>query len=112
MDLSFAPTSFLPLLANVSSEAMPLVKPGTFGEFLTNSVLVALVVLALILWFSMKATKGMTLIPHKAQNLFESVVEFLFERVEGIVGRKVALHLHFGVQLVRLAARRGHHRLG
>jgi len=32
----------------------------------------------------------MTLIPHKAQNLFEFLVEFLYNRVEGIVGAKQA----------------------
>jgi hypothetical protein len=53
-------------------------------------VLVALVVLSLVLWFARKATKNMTLVPHKAQNFFEFIVEFLYGQVEGIVGPKQA----------------------
>ncbi|WP_395718720.1 F0F1 ATP synthase subunit A [Prosthecobacter sp.] len=84
------PASFSPLLANVHSYASELFeKNGKLG-FVTNSVLVALVVLTLVLWFSRKATKNMTLVPHKAQNLFEFIVEFLYDRVVGIVGEKQA----------------------
>jgi F-type H+-transporting ATPase subunit a len=32
----------------------------------------------------------MTLVPHKAQNFFEFIVEFLYGQVEGIVGEKQA----------------------
>jgi F-type H+-transporting ATPase subunit a len=53
-------------------------------------LLVAGVVVGLILWFATKATKNMTLIPHKAQNFFELVVEFLYGQVESIVGAKIA----------------------
>lgn len=83
------PDSFQPLLA-VHSYASEFFKGGSTLSFLTNSVLVALVVLGIVLWFSRKATTGMTLIPHKAQNFFEFVVEFLFGQVEGIVGAKLA----------------------
>ncbi len=58
--------------------------------FITNSLIVALVVLGIVFWFSTKATKNMTLVPHKAQNAFEAVIEFLYGRVEGIVGVKQA----------------------
>ena len=68
----------------VSPEAMPLV------GFVTNSIFVALIVLALIFWVSHKATAGMTLVPHKWQNFFELIVEFLYNQVESIVGKKVA----------------------
>jgi F-type H+-transporting ATPase subunit a len=81
--------SFSPLLA-VHSYASEFFKGGSTLSFVTNSVLVALVVLGIVLWFSRKATTGMTLIPHKAQNFFEFVVEFLYGQVEGIVGKKLA----------------------
>ncbi|MHB1081002.1 MAG: F0F1 ATP synthase subunit A [Prosthecobacter sp.] len=84
------PTSFSPLLANVHSYASEFLKESSNLAFLTNSLLVAGVVVGLILWFATKATKNMTLIPHKAQNFFELVVEFLYGQVESIVGAKIA----------------------
>lgn len=81
--------TFTPILA-VRGYASEFFQSGSTLDFVTNSVLVALVVLGLVLWFSRKATRNMTLIPHKAQNFFEFVVEFLYRQVEGIVGPKVA----------------------
>eukprot|EP01031_Cornospumella_fuschlensis_P053423 gene53423-65251_t len=70
----------------VSGAAVELpVFKGSFLQFFTNSILVALVVLGVILWISTKATKRMSLIPHKWQNFFELVVEFLYGQVENIV---------------------------
>jgi F-type H+-transporting ATPase subunit a len=82
--------SFSPVLANVHSYASELFGKDSVLGFFTNSVLVALVVLSLVLWFARKATKNMTLVPHKAQNFFEFIVEFLYGQVEGIVGPKQA----------------------
>ena len=79
-----------PLLANVHSYASGLFKEDSTLGFLTNSVLVALVVMGIVLWFSRKATKNMTLVPHKAQNFLEFIVEFLYNQVVGIVGEKQA----------------------
>lgn len=91
MSLTFLqPVSFSPLLANVHSHASELFEKESFLAFVTNSVLVGLCVLGLVLWFSRKATKNMSLVPHKAQNLFEFIVEFLYGQVEGIVGAKQA----------------------
>ncbi|OYW71743.1 MAG: hypothetical protein B7Z37_26850, partial [Verrucomicrobia bacterium 12-59-8] len=65
MLLTFLPsTSFSPLLANVHSYASEFLKESSNLAFLTNSLLVAGVVVGLILWFATKATKNMTLIPH------------------------------------------------
>ncbi len=72
-----------PLLA-VSVAAEPL------AAFLTNSIFVAAVVTGLILLAARKATTNMQLVPHKAQNFFEFVVEFLYNQVEAIVGKHVA----------------------
>ncbi len=82
--------SFSPLLANVHSYASDLFGKTSVLAFLTNSVLVALIVLGIVLWFSRKATKNMTLVPHKAQNFLEFVIEFLYNQVVGIVGEKQA----------------------
>ena len=68
----------------VSPEAMPLV------GFLTNSIFVALIVAGLVFWFTKGATKNMTLVPHAKQNFAELVIEFLYNQIEGIVGKKVA----------------------
>lgn len=84
-----SPPCFPPLLA-VSDAAVELFSKGSLLSFITNSTLVALIVLGLILWFTKKATTNMTLVPHKAQNFMEFVVEFLYGQVESIVGKKVA----------------------
>jgi F-type H+-transporting ATPase subunit a len=88
--LAYQQTSLPPLLANVHSYASGLFEESSTLGFLTNSILVALVVMGLVLWFSRKATKNMTLVPHKAQNFLEFIVEFLYNQVVGIVGAKQA----------------------
>jgi F-type H+-transporting ATPase subunit a len=82
--------SFSPVLANVSPKAAELVQSTGVLSFLTNSVVVALVVLGIVFYFSRSATRNMSLVPHKAQNFFEFIIEFLYGRVEGIVGTKQA----------------------
>jgi F-type H+-transporting ATPase subunit a len=84
------PASLSPVLANVSSKAAELFGKDTAMGFITNSTLVALCVLGIVLWFARKATKNMSLIPHKAQNFFEFIIEFLYGQVVNIVGAKQA----------------------
>ena len=72
------------LLANVSPEALPLV------GFVTNSMFVGLIVIGLVFWFTSGATKNMKLVPQGKQNFAEAVVEFLYNQIESIVGKKVA----------------------
>ena len=75
----------LNFLAQIPLNAEPL--PG-FGHYLTNSILVAIIVLLLILWLARRATGRMDLVPGRPdQNIFEAVVEALYDMVEGIVGR-------------------------
>lgn len=89
--LTLPPSFATPVLASgVHSYASELFKDVSFLGFLTNSVVVALVVLGIVLWFSRKATRNMTLVPHKAQNFLEFVIEFLYGQVVGIVGEKQA----------------------
>jgi F-type H+-transporting ATPase subunit a len=59
----------------------------TYFEWLTNSMLVAAIVVVVVLWWARKATKSMELVPGTTQNSFEAVVEFLYDMLEGIVGK-------------------------
>ncbi|MEM0968902.1 MAG: F0F1 ATP synthase subunit A, partial [Verrucomicrobiota bacterium] len=79
-------SSFSHCLAAVSITA----EGHPFLPWFTNSIFVALVVLGVMWVLASKATKNMSLVPHKAQNAFEAVVEFLYGQVEGIVGKHVA----------------------
>ena len=84
-------TTLTPLLAEVNPKALPLMGSAEgIMAFITNSSLVALIVLGVVFWFSRKATSNMQLVPHPAQNFFEFVVEFLYNQVKSIVGEKVA----------------------
>jgi F-type H+-transporting ATPase subunit a len=90
--------SLQPVFAAVDPSALPIVDQS-FLAFLTNSLFVGGIVVLLILWASRKATKKMELVPRQvhsfpgalaSQNFFEAVVEFFYERIEGIVGPKMA----------------------
>ena len=59
----------------------------TYLEWLTNSGLVAIIVVLVVLWWARKATITMQLVPGGTQNSFEAVVEFLHDMLEGIVGK-------------------------
>ena len=72
------------LLANVSPEALPLV------GFVTNSIFVGLIVIGVVFLITKGATKNMTLVPHAKQNFAEAVIEFLYNQIEALVGKKVA----------------------
>ena len=82
--------SLPPLLANVAQEALPIFPDVPFLKFITNSVVLALIVVLTLLFFARKATTGMKLVPHPAQNAFEFVIEFLYNQLASIVGHKVA----------------------
>jgi len=59
----------------------------TYFEWLSNSMLVAAIVVLVVLWWARSATQNMQLIPGGNQNTFEAVVEFLYDMLEGIVGK-------------------------
>lgn len=77
-------------LAAVTPDAPELFPQVGWLAWMTNSVFVALVVALLIILATRKATTNMKLVPTGFQNGFELVVEFLYQRVEAIVGEKVA----------------------
>ncbi|MCX7868726.1 MAG: F0F1 ATP synthase subunit A, partial [Terrimicrobiaceae bacterium] len=60
--------------------------PADFLGWLTNSIFVAAVVTALIAFWARSATRQMSLVPGPTQNLFEALVEGLYDMLEGIVG--------------------------
>lgn len=55
--------------------------------WLTNSAFVTFLVAGLVLFFARRATRRMKLIPEGSQNLFEAILEGLYDTFEGIVGR-------------------------
>jgi F-type H+-transporting ATPase subunit a len=64
---------------------------GIFGlKYFTNSLLMALIVAGIILWFVRSGMRKATMVPGKKQNVVEFLVEFLYKQVENIVGPKVA----------------------
>ena len=79
--------SFVPNLLAVTMDAQNLVQGA---PWFTNSTLIALVVLALVITAFRIATKNMQLVPSGFQNLFEALIELLYDNVEQIVGPKVA----------------------
>lgn len=81
---------YFSIAATVPIEAEPILTKlaevfGSLG-WLTNSILVSLIlVLFLVIW-AQRATRRMELIPSGSQNLFEFIVESLYTFFESIVG--------------------------
>jgi F-type H+-transporting ATPase subunit a len=59
-------------------------------EWLTNSVLVAALVVGVVIYWARSSTRRMEMVPGVRQNLFEALIETLYDTVEGIVGRHMA----------------------
>ena len=74
----------------VSAKAMSFFPDHGWASFLTNSIFVAALVTAVLLWFFRSAMRSKALIPGKKQNFVELIVEFLYGQVENIVGPKIA----------------------
>jgi F-type H+-transporting ATPase subunit a len=68
----------------LSVNANPL---SPLGTWFTNSFVFTVIVTGLIIWVSRWATRNMQLVPSGSQNLFELIVETLYNTFEGIVGR-------------------------
>lgn len=76
---------FFPIVAEgVSITAQPLFESA---PWFTNSIFVTILVTVLILVLARRATAKMQLVPTGSQNLFEAMIEGLYETLEGIVGR-------------------------
>jgi F-type H+-transporting ATPase subunit a len=68
----------------ISVNAKPV---SPFATWFTNSFVFTVIVTGLIVWVTRWATRNMQLVPSGSQNLFELVVETLYNTFEGIVGR-------------------------
>lgn len=73
----------------LSAERLPATESsGLLGQIFTNSIIVAAIVAAIIVWFARRATAKMQLVPTRAsQNIFEAVIEALYDMLENVVGR-------------------------
>lgn len=73
----------------LNAERLPATESiGLFGQIFTNSLIVAAIVATIVLLFARRATKRMELVPGRpSQNIFESIIEALYDMLEGIVGR-------------------------
>lgn len=74
----------IPILAEI-----PIAAPGLVG-WLTSSIFVALIVLGVVYFLVRAGTKRITAIPSGMQNAVEFMVEFLYDQVEGVVGKHIA----------------------
>ncbi|MFI0347754.1 MAG: F0F1 ATP synthase subunit A [Chthoniobacterales bacterium] len=77
--------------STVSIEAEPILVriSGVLGSkgWLTNSILVSLVLVAMLVTWARRSTRRMELIPSPEQNFFELIVESLYTFFESIVGK-------------------------
>ena len=76
--------NFQSFLASVPMTADP---PIAGIPWFTNSILVTLIVTVLLVIFCRIATKNIQVVPKGSQNLFEILVEGLYDMFEGIVGK-------------------------
>ena len=79
------------LLASVPLSAQEVFSSGSpLHAFVTNSTVVSLIVLVVLLWFVRGAMKRRQTIPGTRQNLVEFGFEKVYGLVEGMLGEKVA----------------------
>ena len=80
--------SFSLIAAGLTLNAPSFSEAGvTYWEWLTNSIVASFIVVAVVVLWARKATKTMQVVPGTTQNTFEAVVEFLYDTLEGIVGK-------------------------
>lgn len=79
------PAAFAPMLADIPLYAE---RYEWSPKWLSNSVLIGIIVMALILWWTRSATKNIALVPLKpgGQNMAEGIIEMLYSTLVGIVG--------------------------
>jgi len=62
----------------------------SFTAWLSNSILVSILVTGSVLLFAYRSAAGMHMIPGGMQNFFEAIVETTLDVVEGIIGKRLA----------------------
>jgi len=75
--------------AALSAET-PSFMQESFLSWLTNSIIVTVIVVGLILWIVRTCTRNMQVIPGAGQNFLEAVVEGFHDATESILGDKMA----------------------
>ncbi len=83
-------TALFPLASGtaLAAEKLPFaLNSGT--EWLTNSILVAAIVVGFVWFFARRATRDIKLVPDGPQNAFEAVLEMLYDTLAEIVGPKM-----------------------
>lgn len=81
---------FFSLASVISLHAPSLLRRGadaSFSGWLTNSIFVSIFISGFVIWVCRRATRHMTIVPGPVQNRFESVVQVLYDTLEGIVGK-------------------------
>ena len=74
----------------LNAERLPAsTSTGWFGSAFTNSITVAAIVAIIVLILARRATANMQLVPKPggSQNIFEAIIEALYDMLENIVGR-------------------------
>ncbi len=88
---SIAWRAFFPVpgapVASISSEILFTIPLGFANFYFTNSMLTTLIAAIVLVLFFAFATRRMSLIPGRLQNLAESLVEVLLNLVEGSAGK-------------------------
>lgn len=85
--------SILPIASgSLAAEKLPLEVLGGL-DWLTNSILVSLLVVMIVLFFARRATRDVKLVPDGPQNSFEAIIEILYGTVEEIVGPKMVARI-------------------
>lgn len=62
----------------------------SYTAWLTNSILVSMLVVGFVLLFARQSTLRLEMVPKGMQNLFEALVETTYEAIEGIIGHRLA----------------------
>ncbi|MBE2180998.1 MAG: F0F1 ATP synthase subunit A [Chthoniobacterales bacterium] len=79
---------FPPVATALAAEKLPFGQIGE-AEWLTNSILVAAIVVGVVWFFARRATRDIKLVPDGPQNAFEAVLEMLYDTLAEIVGPKM-----------------------
>lgn len=83
-------------ILSVIASALTLNAPSVFGEehlnigyleWLSNSIFVSFIVVGLVLYWARASTIRLEIVPGQTQNLFEAIVEALYDMLEGVVGK-------------------------
>lgn len=87
--------NYAPVLSTVSLKAESAyrffaIESLSYTAWLSNSILVSVLIAGFVLFFARQSTAKLRVIPGGMQNFFEAIVETTFNIIEGIVGQHMA----------------------